>query len=98
MGSVRSGTSAMMAALRDGAQIRGFNEGVFAHLLPSLLSVVQSHYSDHQQKPMTMLGSVTEEFLATSIKNLFGAAFIETMGEGRWLDKTPGGAAIVAAC
>jgi len=98
VGSVRSGTSAIMAALREGAQIPGFNEGVLAHLLPALLSVVREHYSKQHQKPMTMLGSVPEEFLATGIKNLFGKAFVETMGEARWLDKTPGGASIIAAC
>ena len=72
IGSVRSGTSAMMSALREGAQIRGFNEGVLAHLLPGLLDVVREHYSIMQQKPMTMLGSVPEEFWSNSIKNLFG--------------------------
>jgi Sulfotransferase family len=99
VGCVRSGTSAMMAALRDGAGIRGFNEGVLAQLLPGLLSAVHRHYSSHHQKPMmNMLGSVPETFLATGIKNVFGKAFIETMGEGRWLDKTPGGPTIIAAC
>src|SRR5688572_12819149 len=88
----------MMAALRDGAQIRGFNEGVLAHLLPTLMSDVQQHYLRHNEKPSTMLGSVPEEFLTTGIKNLFGRAFIETMGTGRWLDKTPGGAKIVETC
>jgi hypothetical protein len=98
IGSVRSGTSAMMAALRDGAEIPGFNEGVLAQLLPGLLATVHQHYSSHHQKPVTMLGSVSEDYLITGIKNLFGTAFIKTMGEGRWLDKTPGGAAAVAAC
>jgi hypothetical protein len=98
VGSVRSGTSAMMAALRDGGEIRGFNEGVLAHLLSGLLASVEHHYGKHQQKPSTMLGSVPESFLTTGIKNLFGQAFIETMGTGRWLDKTPGGQSMVESC
>jgi hypothetical protein len=98
VGSVRSGTSAMMAALRDGAEVRGFNEGVLAHLLPGLLASVQHHYAKHQQKPSTMLGSVPESFLTAGIKNLFGQAFVETMGTGRWLDKTPGGQSMIESC
>jgi hypothetical protein len=98
VGSVRSGTSAMMVALRDGAEIRGFNEGVLAHLLPGLLASVQHHYGKHLQKPSTMLGSVPESFLTTGIKNLFGQAFVETMGTGCWLDKTPGGQSMVESC
>jgi hypothetical protein len=87
-----------MSGLREGAGIPGFNEGVLAHLLPVLLSAVQQHYARHMQKTTTMLGSVDEEFFTTGIKNLFGKAFVETMGEGRWLDKTPGGPAIIKAC
>ena len=45
-----------------------------------------------------MLGSVPEEFLAIGIKNLFGKVFTETMGTGRWVDKTPGGTSMVEAC
>jgi hypothetical protein len=45
-----------------------------------------------------MLGSVPESVLTTGIKNLFGQAFIETMGTGRWLDKTPGGQLMVESC
>jgi hypothetical protein len=96
VGSARSGTSAAMDALRDGAGIPGFNEGVLAQLMPVLLSSVDRHYSTFLQKHSTMLGSIGKDVLSNGIKNLFGKAFIETMGEGRWLDKTPGGA--VAAC
>jgi hypothetical protein len=87
-----------MDALRDGAGIPGFNEGVLAQLMPVLLSSIDRHYSSFLQKQTTMLGSVRKDFLSNGIKNLFGKAFIETMGEGRWLDKTPGGAGMVAAC
>lgn len=98
IGSVRSGTSAIMASLRQGAGLPGFNEGVLAHLLPRLLSAVRQHYAGHHLHHGTMLGSVPEEFLATEIKNLFGKAFVETMGTGRWLDKTPGGRSMIEAC
>src|SRR5687767_11132337 len=98
VGSVRSGTSAMMHALRDGAGIRGFNEGVLAQLMPVLLAAIGNHYGTFNQKPTTMLGSVPREFLENGIKNLFGRAFVETMGTGRWLDKTPGGAPMINAC
>jgi hypothetical protein len=98
LGSVRSGTSAVMHALREGAGIRGFNEGVFAHLMPVLLSAVDTHYRTFIRKPTTMLGSVPRGFLEAGIKNLFGRAYIETMGAGRWLDKTPGGPQMVNAC
>ncbi len=98
IGSVRSGTSAVMASLRQGAGLPGFNEGVLAHLLPRLLSDVQHHYAEHHQHQGTMLGSVPEEFLTTGIKNLFGKAFVETMGPAVGLDKTPGGPSMVEAC
>lgn len=98
VGSVRSGTSAMMHALREGAGIPGFNEGNLAQLMPVLLAAVDQHYAHAIQKPSTMVGSVSREYVSTSIKNVFGRAFIDTMGAGRWLDKSPGGAAIIAAC
>src|SRR5688572_26739831 len=78
IGSVRSGTSAAMDALRDGAGIPGFNEGVLAQLMPVLLSSIDRHYSSFLQKQTTMLGSVRKDFLSNGIKNLFGKAFIET--------------------
>jgi hypothetical protein len=98
LGSVRSGTSAMLHALREGAGIRGFNEGVLAHLMPVLLEAVDIHYRTFIQKPTTMLGSVPREFIEAGIKNLFARAYMETMGPGRWLDKTPGGPRMVNAC
>jgi hypothetical protein len=88
----------MLHALRDGAGIRGFNEGVLAHLMPVLLNAVDNHYRTFIQKPTTMLGSVPREFMEAGIKNLFARAYMETMGAGRWLDKTPGGAQMVNAC
>ena len=98
IGSVRSGTSAIMMSLRQGAGIRGFNEGVLAHLLPRLVSAVQQHYAMHHEHHAAMPGPAPEQIVITGLKNLFGKAFVETMGTGRWLDKTPGGASIVEAC
>lgn len=98
VGSVRSGTSAMMHALRTGARIRGFNEGVVAHMMPKLLAQVSKHYDSFLSKPTTMLGSVERDYFTNGIKNLFGQAYYEIMGTGRWLDKTPGGAEMVRTC
>jgi hypothetical protein len=98
VGSVRSGTSAMMHALRKGAGIKGYNEGVVAHLMPPLLAAVNRHFRTFIRKPSTMLGSVHRDYFTNGIKNLFGRSFDEIMGSGRWLDKTPGGHEIVIAC
>ena len=103
VGSVRSGTSAMMNALREGAGIKGFNEGNFAHLLPALIEAVESHFErfrspgDARTRP-TMVANLPARVVINGIKNVFGAAFIRTFGEGRWLDKTPGGKPMVNAC
>jgi hypothetical protein len=88
----------MLHALREGAGIRGFNEGVLAHLMPVLLDAVDTHYRTFIQKPTTMLGSVPREFIEAGIKNVFARAYVETMGTGRWLEKTPGGPQMVKAC
>jgi hypothetical protein len=98
VGSVRSGTSAMMHALRSGAKIRGFNEGAVAHMMPELLERVSKHYGSFASKPTTMLGSVESRYFINGIRNLFGQAYYEIMGSGRWLDKTPGGAEMVRTC
>ena len=101
IGSVRSGTSAMMNALREGAGITGFNEGDFAHLLPTLIEAVERHFERFRSpggtRP-TMVANLPAGVVINGIKNVFGAAFIRTFGEQRWLDKTPGGRSMVRAC
>ena len=103
VGSVRSGTSAIMNALREGAGIKGFNEGNFAHMLPALIEAVERHFSrfrapgDANKRP-TMVANLPASVVINGIKNVFGAAFVRTFGEGRWLDKTPGGKSMVRAC
>lgn len=98
VGSVRSGTSAIMNGLRRGVGIRGFNEGNFAKLMPELLDLVTKHFEneDYVGRPQ-MVMNLQPNLVANGIKNLFGAVFIGALGRGRWVDKTPGGS-MVRAC
>jgi hypothetical protein len=92
-----------MNALREGAGIKGFNEGNVAHLLPALIEAVERHFArfrppgDPGRRP-TMVANLPASVVVNGIKNVFGAAFMRTFGEGRWLDKTPGGKSMVRAC
>lgn len=98
IGSVRSGTSAMVKALRDGAEIPGFNEGRFLHILAPLLAVVGDHYARFNPRPNTLLGAISEECLSSSIEGLIGQLCYGVMGSGRWLDKTPSSAGMLESC
>lgn len=99
LGSPRSGTSAMAAALRASTRYRGYDEGHLISLLPQLMATVAGHYRDAAQSlsSWTMLATVGQSHVEARLR----AAFIE-MARARfdtpyWIDKTPSNHMIAGA-
>jgi hypothetical protein len=92
VGSVRSGTSIMINALRDGAGIRGFSEGNVASLFQRMLDAIEDQQrllEEYRLEPPGRESREELERLATCLPNYVTALYAQIMGTGRWLDKSP---------
>lgn len=99
LGSGRSGTSILTAALKSGAGIPGFNEGHFLPLVSRIVSVTEQYFHSKRK-----LRSDNRHLIAHVNQGEFKAKLIEVFRdqcericpEGTWLDKSPGSAMIEA--
>jgi hypothetical protein len=94
LGSVRSGTSAMVNALKDGAQIRGYYETNVGPLMQRLIDTTEEFFANFSPdylaaKDYHLIGSVDPKAIGTVIKNYFATVFKVKLGEGRWVGKSP---------
>ncbi|MES2223668.1 MAG: sulfotransferase [Patescibacteria group bacterium] len=95
VGSARSGTSAMMIALRDGAQIPGYNEGHYLTMMHGMIKLATEHMVSHKGRnpsPEVMLAHVNMEDITNDIMAMMKSR-METHFKGHkvWMDKTPDG-------
>jgi Sulfotransferase family len=95
VGSARSGTSAIVLALRNGANIAGYNEGHYASVLHKLIRTASDHIIEQRQKdrsPEVMMFHVkVDEFthdIMEMVKRKMEAHFPD---KKVWMDKTPDG-------
>lgn len=94
LGSVRSGTSVMVNAVKKGAGIPGYNEGNIAALMQHLLDKVEEFFrklapeylelTDHHH-----IGNVDPGALEIYIQNYFMDLYDRYLGKGQWVDKSP---------
>lgn len=94
LGSVRSGTSIMATALRDGAGIPGFHEGNVTGLYRKILDQVEDHWRRlgpviTKRPENNLVSNLDPEVIRALNVNQMGALYREHMGAGRWFDKSP---------
>src|ERR1700730_7113929 len=94
LGCPRTGTSAMVHALRAGCKIRGFSEGHINGLMNAIFNTIDKFYGQFPQleyrQTHLLIANVEKEELKISIRNFVAAKYLEHMGSGVWLDKSPG--------
>ena len=102
VGCVRTGTSAVVGALKNAGHIRGYNEGGAIPLLHRLLKETerffQSFSDEYLSNEKHYIANLDRRAIETDLINVFTGQLIEMMGRGRWLDKTPEGPAMIRAC
>lgn len=95
VGSARSGTSAMMVALRDGAHIKGYNEGHYLSMIHGMIKHATDHivsYKGRDPSAEVMLAHVKVEDVANDIMDMMKTRMESHFkGEKVWMDKTPDG-------
>src|SRR6056297_1112417 len=99
LGSGRSGTSILTAAIKQGGEIAGFNEGHFLPLLGHFMRETERYFRIKRNlldDPRHMIAHVDSSSLETEIISLFKRQFEAIQEDERWLDKSPGAAMIRA--
>ncbi|MEO8714474.1 MAG: sulfotransferase, partial [Acetobacteraceae bacterium] len=91
LGSPRSGTSAMAAALRAATRYRGYDEGHLISLLPQLMATIALHYRDSAQSlsSWTMLATVSQSQMEARLRAVFIDLARARFDTPFWIDKTP---------
>ncbi len=94
LGSVRSGTSVTVQALKLGAQIRGHNEGNIASLMQRMLDQVEEFFKKLSEEYLSLtdhhtIANLRQEWIETYIINYFSEAYERYLGDGQWVDKSP---------
>jgi hypothetical protein len=101
LGSARSGTTAMMTALRASGRYAGYNEGHLLSLALRLEQAVQNHYARSKRDSAPGMNTLVAHIEAQVMQDAVQAGFVElmraTFPTGFWLDKTPGPDMIRAA-
>jgi hypothetical protein len=91
LGSVRSGTTAMLQGLLKIERYRGFGEGHILDLMQPLVLQVEEFYRlkhlDRQRN--TMIGRVPIEFVKDGFDHIFVDLIQQLFSEGHWVEKTP---------
>jgi Sulfotransferase family len=94
LGSVRSGTSVLVNALRQGAGINGYDECNVAALMERLTDVVREFYGNLSPaylaaKDRHLIAALDPAAIETWIVNYFAAFLDVRMGRGQWVAKSP---------
>ncbi len=101
LGSPRSGTTAVMEALRSCTRYRGPGEGHLLELSVQLHMLVRRFYADRSamwtEGLDTLISAVPDGFLLDAVRHAFVTLAQVQFPTGRWLDKTPGPNMIAAA-
>ena len=94
LGSARSGTTAMMLALKQSGRYEGYNEGHLLGLIGKLHALVTNHYAKSAKDAAPGMNTAIAHVPIGLINGALRHAFIEviraTYPTGFWLDKTPG--------
>jgi hypothetical protein len=94
LGSARSGTTAMMLALRQCGRYQGYNEGHLLPLFARLQGVVANHYGRSAANAVpginTLIANVPAQMVTDALQSAFISIIRATFPTGFWLDKTPG--------
>lgn len=102
VGCWRSGTTALRTALQQGAGFRGFNEGNLAPLLGRLHATIDGYLKEFPPHYLAysgnMVGVVGTDSLKAAVTNALSDLILQTMGCGRWCDKSPMGSEMVLLC
>ncbi|HMB89841.1 MAG TPA: sulfotransferase, partial [Rhodothermales bacterium] len=101
IGAPRSGTSAIVAALRRGADIPGYNEGHVLPLLNQLHQTVDDYFGALDKrilevKDRQLIGWLDPDELKAHITSKFLQIIEARLGTDVWVDKTPGSLMIEA--
>jgi hypothetical protein len=101
LGAARSGTSAVAQALVRTTDYVGHAEGHLLELIQPMLRLVTSHYNERGDewrfRQNTMIAQVPISYLEDGVRHVFVELGRALFPKGRWLDKTPRPAMIVAA-
>ncbi len=89
LGSVRSGTSALGMALRDGAGIPGAHEGHVSTLLQMLTQTLDRVIENFPSQSHFLINSLDGEDLKNHLKQYFLEFFAKNCPAGMWADKSP---------
>ncbi len=95
LGSPRSGTTIITLALREGANIPGYQEGHFLPLLKLLIDEVEKYYEQfsnvaNKEEANVMLAHIKQKRLENLVIKAFHNLLLQIHSEQVWLDKTPG--------
>lgn len=94
LGSVRSGTSATVRSLVDGAGIRGHDEGNMAALMQRMLDQVGEYFTNFSDDYLSLtdhhtIANLRRESVENHVINYFASAYARFLGDGQWVDKSP---------
>ena len=89
LGSVRSGTSALGMALRDGAGIVSEHEGHVTTLMQMLFQTLDRVVGNFPPEARYLINSLDAEDLRSEIKSYFLRFVAKHCPEGLWADKSP---------
>ena len=90
LGSVRSGTSAVMHALASGAGLPGCREGHVTVLLQRIIDIVEETVGNYgADTDEYLIGRVDANGLCTTVTNYISAVMANEYPEGLWVDKSP---------
>ncbi len=95
IGSARTGTSALVHALKNGADIAGYNEGHYLTMMHALIKTAVDHVVMQKNKNksgLVMMSHITADHVVQDIMEMMKKRMEATFsGKIVWLDKTPDG-------
>jgi hypothetical protein len=96
LGAARSGTTAMAAALRNGAKFAGHGEGHILGLLPTFHMTLHRYYEANGEELIreTTIARVPSLYFRERINSMFRDLMVTVYPCERWVDKTPSAALI----
>lgn len=90
LGSVRSGTSAVFKALKDGAGLPGYYEGHVTVFFQRVLDIARETYGNYGNSvERYLLGQVDIDGFSTHVVNYMKRVLGRAYPDGMWIDKTP---------
>jgi len=92
LGSVRSGTSAMAAALTSATRYVGFREGQLFDLILQLRHCLRAFYAakeDNLHNDAVMIHHVPQDFVVDHLYSAFRRLALQVFSSNYWVDKTP---------